>query len=117
MYKVDLAFKKKKETKLECYADSCGKFELTIAENTLKYLPKEQHIYSARCSSCKKAIAVKAKELLSFRRVFGDFEIVTTKSTFDNLFEVKKQISSANCVTALKLSVENEQDFALLKII
>ena len=50
MYKVDLKLKKKKETKLECYEEKCGKFELTIAENTLKFLPKEQHIYTARCS-------------------------------------------------------------------
>jgi transcription elongation factor Elf1 len=86
MYKVDLALRKKKETKFECYEDKCGTFELTIAENTLKLLPKEQHIYTARCSTCKKAMAVKAKELLSFERVFGAFEIVTTKSTFDKLF-------------------------------
>ena len=87
MYKIDLALRKKKENKLECYADKCGTFELTIAENTLKFFPKEQHIYTAKCGNCKKAIAVKAKELLSFERVFGAFEIVTTKSTFDKLFE------------------------------
>ena len=86
MYKVDLAFKKKKETKLECYEEKCGTFELTIAENTLKFLPKEQHIYTAKCGTCKKVLAVKTKELLSFERVFGAFEIVTTKSTFDKLF-------------------------------
>ena len=72
---------------MECYAEKCGTFELTIAENTLKFLPKEQHIYTARCGTCKKAIAVKAKELLSFERVFGAYEIVTSKSTFDKLFE------------------------------
>ena len=87
MYKVDLAMRKKKESKLECYAENCGKFELTIAENTLKFLPKEQHIYTARCGNCKKAIAVKAKELRSFERVFGDYDVVTMKSTFDKLFE------------------------------
>jgi len=87
MHKVDIAWKKKKETKLECYAEKCGKFELTIAENTLKFLPKEQQIYTARCGTCKKSLTVKAKELLSFERVFGAFEIVTTKSTFDKLFE------------------------------
>ena len=87
MYKIDLALRKKKETKLECYEEKCGTFELTIAENTLKFLPKEQHIYTAKCGNCKKAIAVKAKELLSFERVFGAFEIVTMKSTFDKLFE------------------------------
>lgn len=87
MYKVDSSLKKKKETKLECYAEKCGKFELTIAQNTLRYSPKEQHIYTARCGTCKKAMAIKAKELLSFERVFGAFEIVTTKSTFDKLFE------------------------------
>ena len=69
MYKVDLALRKKKETKLECYEEKCGTFELTIAENTLKFLPKEQHIYTAKCGNCKKAIAVKAKELLSFERL------------------------------------------------
>ena len=90
MYKVDLALRKKKETKLECYEEKCGTFELTIAENTLKFLPKEQHIYTAVCSTCKKPLRVKAKELLSFERVFGAFEIVTLKSTFDKLFEFKK---------------------------
>lgn len=82
--------KKKKETKLECFTDNCGKFVLTIAENTLNFLPKEQHIYTARCDKCKKAMSVKAKELLSFERVFGAYEIVATKSTFEDLFDIKK---------------------------
>ncbi len=60
---------------MESHAEKCGTFELTTAENTLKYLPKEQHIYTAKCGNCKKAIAVKAKELLSFERVFGAFDL------------------------------------------
>ena len=40
MYKVDLALRKKKETKLECYEEKCGTFELTIAVNTLKFCQK-----------------------------------------------------------------------------
>lgn len=87
MYKTDLAMRKKKLSKLNCHEQQCGSFELSIAENTLNLLPKEQHIYTARCSTCKKALAVKAKELMSFERVFGTFEIVTTKSTFDKLFD------------------------------
>jgi len=87
MYKVDLALVKKKEDKLECFSDNCGKFELTIAENTLKFLPKERHIYTARCSTCKKALSVKDKELPSFKRVFGAYDLVITKSTYDKLFE------------------------------
>ena len=68
-----MALRKKKETKLECYEEKCGTFELTIAENTLKFLPKEQHIYTAKCGNFKKAIAVKAKELLSFEHVLKSF--------------------------------------------
>ena len=34
MYKVDLALRKKKETKLECYEEKCGTFELTLADDT-----------------------------------------------------------------------------------
>lgn len=89
MNKVDLALKKKKENKLDCFDDKCGPFELTIAEDTLNFLPKEQHIYTAVCGTCKKALAIKAKELSSFERVFGAYEVVTTKSTFEKLFEVK----------------------------
>jgi transcription elongation factor Elf1 len=87
VYKIDSNLKKKKETKLECFADKCEKFELTIAEDTLNFLPKDKHIYTAKCGTCKKVMAVKAKELLSFERVFGPYEIATTKSTFDKLFE------------------------------
>ena len=48
MYKVDLALRKKKETKLECYEEKCGTFELTIAENTLKFFRKNS-IFIQRC--------------------------------------------------------------------
>lgn len=65
---------------------SAGHLCLPSLKHT-KVLPKEQHIYTARSCTCKKAMAVKAKELLSFERVFEDFEIVITKSTFDKLFE------------------------------
>jgi hypothetical protein len=87
MFKIDLVMSKKKLSKLNCYEQQWGSFELTIAENTLNLSPKEHHIYTAWCITCKKAMAVKAKELLSFERVFGTYEIVTTKSTFDKLFD------------------------------
>ena len=48
MYKVDLALRKKKETKLECYEEKCGTFGLTIAENTLKFFRKNR-IFIQRC--------------------------------------------------------------------
>jgi hypothetical protein len=50
-------------------------------------MPKEQQVYIARCTTCKKAFSIKAKELVSFERVFGACEIVTTNSTFDKFFE------------------------------
>ena len=53
------------------------------------------------CSTCKKPLRVKAKELLSFERVFGAFEIVTLKSTFDNLFEFKKRVKFRNLFSRL----------------
>jgi hypothetical protein len=87
MFKIDLVMIKNKFSKLNCHEQKCSSFELNIAENTLNLSPKEHHIYTARCITCKKAMAVKAKELLSFERVFGSYEIVTTKSTFDKLFD------------------------------
>jgi len=81
--------RKKKETKLECYEDKCGKFELTIPEDAFNGLPKERHIYTAKCSTCKRVMAVKAKDFPSFGRVFGEYKIVYTKSTLNKFFTFK----------------------------
>jgi hypothetical protein len=43
----DLAFKKRTETKLECYDENCGTFEPMIAENTHKvYAKRTAGLYS-----------------------------------------------------------------------
>lgn len=65
MYKVDLALRKKMRLSWNVTKKSVEHLSLLLLKILLSF-PKEQHIYTANCGNCKKAIAVKAKELLSF---------------------------------------------------
>ena len=87
----EMKFLERIQTKLQCNEAKCGEhFTLTISDNQLEHLVEAKQEYSGTCSKCHNSIKIKGNELDMFKRTMGDPKIVIKKSTFDNLFEIKK---------------------------